>query len=327
LMSAVATSSGAAEEQHHVALDLLASLPTRHGSWSLLLEMSANPAAGGVPALFKGEIPSHCHLSGRPGGEGIELAELHYGFAAVGGEWSVGLIDATAHIDSSAVANDEKTQFINPVFVNNPGIGLPGNALGFTYRREPASGWPGLTALVMTASAHGHEAAHEHAGPPDGAQNGYRLFTALEAHWPSGSLGARLGAWEISRGLSGWGVIGSQSSGRGIYTAVDGRIAAVDWNLRVGWSDPGTGGSRSFAGAAIQIPIGGNRLGLAAGHSRLTGSADAETRQHSWHVETYYRHQFGDRYFLAPSLQYEWSDDTDGGTGGITLCLRLSMNL
>ena len=41
-----------------------------------------------------------------------------------------GIIDATAYVDDNAFANDEATQFMNDVFVNNPLAGLPSYDLG-----------------------------------------------------------------------------------------------------------------------------------------------------------------------------------------------------
>ena len=64
-------------------------------------------------------------------------------------EFTAGIIDATAYIDTNEYANDETTQFMNDVFVNNPLANLPSCDWGATVAGS-FNGWT-LRGLVMTS--------------------------------------------------------------------------------------------------------------------------------------------------------------------------------
>jgi porin len=64
-------------------------------------------------------------------------------------EFTVGIIDATAYIDTNEYANDEVTQFMNDVFVNNPLANLPSYDWGATVAGT-VNGWT-LRGLAITS--------------------------------------------------------------------------------------------------------------------------------------------------------------------------------
>ena len=69
---------------------------------------------------------------------------------------SVGKIDLTAWMDGNRLANDETTQFLAPVFVNNPAIAFPENGLGVVAALRLHEAWT-LTLGVADAAADARE--------------------------------------------------------------------------------------------------------------------------------------------------------------------------
>ncbi len=79
------------------------------------------------------------------------LLEAWYKHAFKVGSWkvapTVGIIDATAYVDTNEYANDETEQFMNDAFVNNPLAELPSYDLGAVL--EVSNGRLNFTGLVM----------------------------------------------------------------------------------------------------------------------------------------------------------------------------------
>ncbi len=312
-MTALASSDGEFDPGGLVALDLFA----RNGRWSLLLEITVSPDAAGYAIKHPGEILRPDGSSAR-GEEHIAVAEFHYGFDGLGGEWSVGLLDSAAHIDTSAVANDEKTQFMSPEFVNNPLIGMPGGRVGIAFRRPGADRRPGFSALLMT----GAEGFTEPAVQGNSVDRPAR-FLAIEADWQRSEVTTRLGAWEES---ADWRALpGSDGSRpvRGLYASIDGQLSRIRWNVRIGATRSFGDQDSAFVGMAAQVPVGGNALGVALGRKAWLGSR--RDGSGVTYFEAYYRREVLPGWIVTPGIQ--WSRGDAGGDlrRDLRACLRMNL--
>ena len=104
-LTALADIGNSMEAEGGMAFDVLTIIPTRAGAWGLLIEASIDPISDQISN--NGQPGENNHPWDPVHGGEARLAELHYGFSALGGDWSIGLMDSRVHIDGSVVANDD----------------------------------------------------------------------------------------------------------------------------------------------------------------------------------------------------------------------------
>jgi hypothetical protein len=271
-----------------LSFEMALALPVRSGVFSLVLEADAGPPDPAAPAV--------CPL--RTAGDGdpfaatsqeVRTTSIQYLVSHDSGDWAIGLFEARNHLETSAIANDDKTQFAHPAFVNNPVIALPGSRFGVSWQRAAASGGRGYGALAMR---------DDHSG----------VFVAGESWWALGGAIARVGAW---RGRLADDCEEPHGAGRahGVYGGADGHFRALRWNLRAGLGRAG-GATTSFLGVALELPLRGGALGLAAGHERMLAHDGAARARHA---EVYYRLALPGGLWVLPGLQV--SDRPADGAG------------
>jgi hypothetical protein len=310
-LTALTASSSAIENEYFASFDISATLPTAHGLWSLVIEANSTPRIAGVSTFLpdaNNDVGSALDGSGQGR---IQLSGLHYGFVTGHGKWTVGLLNAGDYVDTSEVANDEKTQFLNSSFVNNPTIALPDYSLGFSYSNPSTGNQPGYAILVTGSHGLGDNDSASYADLAKLGENGKGVFVAAEAHWETDTVITRIGAWASSAHRP---VPIDQHDDQhfGAYAVLDGRSERLSWNARAGVAHSDRSRSKYFLGIATDIPIAENALGIALGHSVLNESA-AGALGSTQHVEIYYRFSGFASLELTPSIQLLHKDNVDQG--------------
>ena len=144
------------ENEYFASFDISRTWPVGDGQWSIMIEANTTPQNGAVSTFLpdaNNDVGSA--LDGKGQGR-LQLSGLHFDFEAGKGQWEGGLLNAADYIDASFVANDEKTQFLNSDFVNNPTIALPDYCLGLFYYHpatsplEKVGGWLCCIAYVKS---------------------------------------------------------------------------------------------------------------------------------------------------------------------------------
>lgn len=285
-----------------LVFDVAVGVQSGHGHFSMVVEAeSCPPVSAGLaapPGGIYGDWAAH--------GDGeAQLMEMRYHFASDIGEWSIGFIESKGYLDSSAIANDDKTQFASPVFVNNPTIDLPDSNLGLSWQRASASANRGYSAVLA-----GNE------GP--GA------FMAVESWWDMRTLVARLGAWR--NGSRFTQITGAKTEyGQGLYATIDGTLAEILWNVRAGVARPAHRERMRFFSAAAEIPLAGNSLGIAVGHSSEGAAILPGAPGGASHVELYYRWQLTEELVVSPSLQFIGVTSSGDSETALTAGIRFRM--
>lgn len=297
----------AIEDKGGIGFDLYTTFPTGRGAWGMLLEAETHSMTDFLSREGGGFQSNEPSRSGD-----AELAELHYTFPALGGEWSVGLLDSKVHIDGSEVANDDKEQFLGEAFVNNPAIAIPENDLGLAYRRESLQYIPGFTLLAMKS-----EVTPVSTSPPvRGA------FLAAEAFKPFGPVLARFGAWTRRstvpvRSGNHW-----EGNDSGYYVSVDGHASMFSWNLRAGKAELANSVEASYFGAALRIPLRQSELGIGAGRSVRNATALSDQKGRSNYLELFFRFTAFQRIVITPDIQYEQVSGIHGEENLLTARVR-----
>ena len=118
------------------SFDLVTTLPTGNGKWVIYVEGNTSPRTDGVSSLLGEANADAGSAMDRDGNGRLQVSEVHY-FQPLGeGLLVSGLLDVTASLDTSEVANDETSQFLSSTLAGNPTIGFPDYRLGVGYNRE-----------------------------------------------------------------------------------------------------------------------------------------------------------------------------------------------
>ena len=285
--------------------DVAVGLQARGGAFALLIEAESQPDFG---AWQTAAPNARGALQAGAAGEGAaRLTDFRYSFPSASGVWSIGFLESKSFIDASAVANDEKTQFANPVFANNPNINLPESSLGLGWQSAPQPGGHGYTAVLSV-------------------REGRAGFIALERFQECRGIVARLGAWRS--GAPAAPEFGGPAGGgsHGLYASLDGRLATLRWNLRLGIAQPSKDALASFLGLAAELPLARATLGVALGQSRQHSGRLTEGSAPSSHLELYYRRVIGNGLAITPSLQF--SDGPGSSQSGLlTAGIRIRLSI
>jgi hypothetical protein len=285
--------------------DVAVGLRARGGAFALLIEAESRPHFG----AWQTAAPSigGTLQAGAASDGAAWLTDFRYSFPSASGVWSIGFLESKSFIDASAVANDDKTQFAHPAFVHNPNIDLPGSSLGLAWQSALRPGGQGYTAVLSVGE-------------------GRAGFIALERFQECRGMVARLGAWRS--GASAAPDIGGPASrgSHGLYASLDGQLAAVRWNLRLGIAQPSRHGLASFLGVAAELPLARATLGVALGQSRRHSGRLPEGSGPSSHLELYYRRLIGSGLVITPSLQF--SDGPGSSQSGLlTAGIRIRFSI
>jgi len=261
-------------------------VPTRTGRFSVLLEAVAGPPE---PLSCSAQTSADFHAFDARSGD-AQVMEFSYRVSHHTGEWVIGFQEARGTIDTSRVANDDKTQFLVSAFVNNPTISLPGSTVGLSWQQAIGTGRRGIGATVNR---------YEHSG----------AFVAAEYWWAFDRSTARIGAWQGRSDIACSDHSHESSHGRGLYASIDGQSTRLHWNLRAGWGRHGEV-PVSFIGLALELPLANGTLGLALGQGRVAEHGGAA---HARHTEMYFRYSLPGGLTILPGLQL--SDRLIDGSG------------
>lgn len=271
------------------------------------LEGSTTPRANGVSSLVPTTNADSGSALNRDAHGRVQLSELYLQFGNDDVTAAAGLIDATAWLDASAVANDEHGQFLNATLVNNPSIEFPDYTLGGVVALAGHDALPGVTAFV--GSSHGL------ADNPDAdyddlfgvGDEGKGVFAALELQWDVEGLGengaVRLGAWTNTADHGRLDGSAGTKNNYGVYGVIDGSVDELGWSIRGGVADKSVSPVAWFIGGAIEHPLGPVTLGLGLTHTAasddLGAGFDDETD-----AELYARYDVIEHLHVTPLVQW-----------------------
>jgi hypothetical protein len=292
-----------ADAEAVLSADLVITQPMGAGYWTVYLEGSTQLSDDGVNSLIaeaNGDAGSA--LDGDGHGR-VQLSELHYSWPLANGNMTLGMLDTSAFLDGSDVANDETVQFLGAFLVNNPTIEFPDYTLGLAWTREAHNNWPGIS--LVLASSHGladnpsadyHDlfnVGDDHKG----------LFAAGELQWPLQALIVRTGLWLSTADHSELSGTDTDANNAGIYASIDGPVAAGYWNIRLGWSDEDVSAGDAFAAAALEYPLLGLTTGVGIAWLQASdelGPGTDDTVQ----AEIYGRYDFNEHANISGHIQH-----------------------
>lgn len=310
--TAQTASDGQVGGEAQASLDLVGQLPMGPGSLTLHVEGSTTLGDDGIAALIgeaNGDAGSALDADDRGR---LQVSEFFYSLPLAGATLNLGLLDASAGLDTNAVANDENGQFLAGPLVNNPTIGFPDYTLGLALDAEPEEAGFGYHLFLGGSHGLGDNPERDYNELFSLRTEGKGLFTAAEGVWKGGGLTGRLGVWLNSgdhERLDGSGDVGHNY---GFYGALDGSLGEGAWNLRAGWADPEVSAAAWSLGAALEYPVAGLAVtGIGLVHTAVSDEA-GEGHDDNLVAEWYLRFDLGEHVQLTPLVQYVQNPGFDG---------------
>lgn len=302
------SSDGRADQEFAASLDILYTTRIGDGELQIYAEGSTTPRTVGVGALLpdaNGDLGSA--LDGN--GEGrLQISELHYTWRGERTAYTVGLLNTTAFLDASRVANDETAQFLAAPLVNNPTVQFPDYTLGGALRWQPNGKGPNLYLLASSSHGLGDNPDASYGELFDLGDTGKGVFVAAEAEW-QGAISYRLGIWSHTAANPPLDGAGSAAN-YGLYGVVDGAWRRLRWTARAGVANPRVSETAWFVSAAAERDIGPVTAGLGtalSGASSELGGGSGD----GWVNELYLSHDITGSIRVSPHLQYHHNPGLD----------------
>ncbi|KOR30077.1 hypothetical protein TI03_00440 [Achromatium sp. WMS1] len=241
------------------SMDLVGVLPIGSGDLNVHVEGATTVGDNDVSAVIGESNGDAGSATDQDGNGRVQISELFYALPLLNkGSISFGMLDPTANLDTSDVANDETTQFLAGPLINNPTIAFPDYTIGLSLDAEPES--MGFGYHLFLGSSHGlgddiNTSKYHRLLQLD--QDGKGIFAAVEGVWKQHNLTTRFGVWLNSADNAHLDDADKTSKNYGFYGVLNGSMDTSTWGIRFGWSDPSVSEANWSLGAAVEHPVNG----------------------------------------------------------------------
>lgn len=310
--TAQTTSDDRIESEFSASADLRVHYERASDRWLLYLEGNTSPRRGGVSTLVPESNTDAGTALDRDRKGRAQISEFHYTVTW----WSqhtvtLGMLDPSAYLDVSRIANDENTQFLGVSFVNNPTIEFPDYTLGLVYENALPSG-PRLRLVIASSN-----------GLADNPNVSYSQVVNIR-HPDKGTFIAARAGWETPQSMTGAGVwthtaphIALDNPARrdevnyGIYfvQGLGSERHAANW--RIGLSNPEVSRAERFYALAYRYRRPPWVVGLGYAFIRLSHYIDDPDQASTRQAELYTRYRLREGLFLTGSVQRITNSDFD----------------
>ncbi len=297
------TNADDVEAEALASLDLVTTVPTTSGAWTVYVEGNTSLQKAGVSSELSEANADAGSALDRDGNGRLQVSELRYTLRVGENSLAMGLIDPAGFLDASDVANDETTQFLTSSLVNNPTIAFPDYTLGIAYHHEVRATRPGFTVLLTSSHGLGDNPNASYSELMDVADEGKGMFTAGEAYWQGQDATFRFGVWTSSADHNEFRT-GDNKHNYGIYALADGGINGARWNLRVGWANAKVSEPAAFASLGLDLPTAVATIGAGIAHTWLSHEIVDPFKEDSSHAELYTRFDMQGRWHISSHVQW-----------------------
>jgi len=311
---AQSTNDSSVDAELFASVDLAVTIPAGNGEWLVYIEGNSTPKTNGVSSVI-GEANGDAGSALNRDGKGrLQVSELHYTLPVKSGVLTAGLLDVTAILDTSDVANDETSQFLNASLVGNPTIEFPDYTLGFLYNTEFDEG-KSLSLALTSSNGLGDNTNVSYSELVDISENGKGVFAAAEILWPVSDLQLRVGVWVNTADHAKLSGTSGTTNNYGVYALVDGKVGAGQWSIRGGIANDKVSRAANFISAAVQYPTpqlpSNATFGAGVTHTSISDNGKGAQEDDSVQAEVYVRFDMSDSLSVTPSLQLIKNSDFD----------------
>lgn len=286
--------------------DLFLTLRQAHGEWLTYIEGSTSPSAGRISAFYPTANADAGSVLNRDGNGGIQVSEFNYTFFLNDDQHlMLGLIDPSAWLDRSRIANDENLHFLNGSFVNNATIEFPDYTFGGVFRWFGSTARPELAIVVASSDGIADLPDRSYQDLLSLTSDERGVFIGAGASWLRERTSFRIGAWLRSDDHEVANSNGAMESNYGIYGVAGWQNRAQALNLRIGLANPDVSIAKQFAALAYERK--GRRGLFGAGIAKvfISDSFRQARLDDALDAEVFFRIPIGHGSgHITPSLQY-----------------------
>ena len=306
------------DSEFTASADFFLTVPGKSGEWLIYVEASTAPDSDGISATYPTANADAGSVLTPDGNDGIQISEVNYSFFMSGGKrLMLGLIDPSAWLDRSRIANDENLHFLNGGFVHNATIEFPDYTLGGVFRWLGSGRRPELSFVVGSSEglADLPDRSYQDLLDVGAAERG--AFLGAGASWLFERASFRLGAWTRTDEH----VVGDNpaetESNFGAYGVAGWQNGPNAFNFRVGFANSDVSIATNFAAVSWERKTPYGLFGAGLAH---TGISDTFRQQHhddATDAEVFFRIPVASgQGHITPSVQYVANPgfDTSGST-------------
>jgi len=286
------------------SIDLGITWPSSNGRWYMYLEGNNTPDDRGVPTLLiESNADAGTALDKDREGR-LQLSELNYQFSlSQNSSLVLGMLDASAYMDSSKITNDENTQFIGVSFVNNPTIEFPDYALGLVQNINFDT--HKSLSFILTSSnglADNTNVSYGQLVNIDEPDKGMFFATRYGYETKNSLLG--LGVWTHTAPHESFDGLSNKRKNYGAYVVSGRKWKHHAINYRLGIANPDVTAAHQFIALTYQYTWQDWTFGAASSKITLSDQVDSLTMDNTQQTEVYLRHEVSPGYFITGSLQH-----------------------
>jgi len=298
--------------------DLSITIPQNSGGWLIYLEASSSPDTDGVSALYPTANADAGSVLNRDGDGGVQISEFNYTFKMKGDRTLiVGLIDPSAWLDGSTIANDENQQYLNGSFTNNATIEFPDYTLGGVFRWPESESRPELTLIIASSDGKADVPDRSYQDLLKLTSDERGAFLGVDVGWSREKTSMRLGSWLRTDDHVVPDTPNETDMNYGIYGVLDWHSGVNAANVRLGFANEDVSVATQFAAAAYQRQTRLGQLGVGVARTVIANSFRQGDLDNTSAAELFFRIPVGDESgHITPSIQYVENPgfDTSGAT-------------
>lgn len=317
-----------------LSVDINSSYASEKGKWWMHIEANNSIAENSVANIVD-SANSDANTAVNANDKGrVQLSELFYQFYPYKNvNFSLGLMNAGAFLDTSNVHNDENTQFINATLVNNPVIDFPDYALAGAVQLQSA-----VDTTLFVSSTHGlaDNSNRDYSQLFEVGEDDKGVFVGLEVDFDlqkTPNSRYKLGSWVHSYQHETLVLEDtSKELNYGFYGVVSYQYSQdTEYEARVGFSSPKVNAAKRFFSIAQQTTwnlLWTTGLGFSrTDYSEYSQIEDAATSV----LEGYVNYALKQGVLLGSSIQYidrpQFSLDTLSRDNIVLWNLRLNVQI
>ncbi len=305
------------DDELTASADLFITVPHGSGEWLIYLEASTSPDAGGISAFYPTANADAGSVIDRDGDGGVQLSELNYTFKLPDDRTlMLGLIDPSAWLDRSRIANDENQHFLNGSFVNNATIEWPDYTLGGVFRWLGSPTRPEIALVVASSDGLADLPERSYQELLDLTADERGVFIGAGASWLREHTSARLGAWLRTDDHMVGGRPSETEMNYGAYAVLGWQAGGHAVSARAGLANDRVSVATRFVALAYERQTPWGLLGAGVARTSLSDNLSAGDLADATDVEIFYRIPIaGGAAHITPSIQYLDYPDLRGSDG------------
>ncbi len=294
------------DDEWTASADLFITVPQGSGEWLIYVEASTSPDAGGISALYPTANADAGSVIDRDGDGGVQISELNYTFKLSDGRMlMLGLIDPSAWLDRSRIANDENQHFLNGSFVNNATIEWPDYTLGGVFRWLGSETRPEIALVVASSDGLADLPERSYQELLDLTADERGLFIGAGASWLGEHTSARLGTWLRTDDHLVGGRPSDTEMNYGAYAVLGWHAGVHAVSARAGMANDRVSVATRFVALAYERQTPWGLLGAGVARTSLSDNLSSGDLADATDVEVFYRIPIaGDAAHITPSIQY-----------------------